>query len=652
MRAILPLIVCCFMQFPPTCREAGAADARPNVLLVLVDDLKPALGCYGDPIAQTPNIDELAAHGVRFDAAYCNQAVCAPSRFTLMLGAHSTSTGLYGLGSNLRELVPDAVTLPQHFAAHGYRTESLGKVFHIGHGNQGDPQSFTVPHFKDKVIEYLDPDSTSGGQLTREEALFTNQKLGQVPSLPRGAAFESPVAEDTDYADGRIARETIARLRDAKRRRANEGTPFFIAAGFVRPHLPFSVPQSYWDLYDPAALPMPAVEAFPQDAPEVALKRGGEITAYKPVPRDGEINDELARHLIHGYYASTSFVDAQIGKVIDELDRLQLAEDTIVVLWGDHGFHLGDLGIWTKHTNYEQANHIPILIRAPGVTEPGTATGQPAETVDLFPTIAQLAGLPAPSDPQPIDGVSLVPVLRDPDARVRDHAFHVYPRGKLGRAVRTDRYRMVQWRELGVPDAPAEYELYDYRDRPVETKNLATERPEVLARLKNILAAYPDPVDPAARREELAAAAAAASPDVAQRPLRIVAKVRSVSSATKGVILAQGGREQGYALHLIDGKPVFDVRINSKVTRLVAEHGDQSTIRLEATLDRELMTLAVDAQAAISKPSPGLIPVQPKDALSIGLDELTSAGDYESPNRFEGIIISTEVDAGEAPADP
>ncbi len=238
---------------------------KPNVLLILVDDLKPALGCYGDPHAKTPHIDALAARGMRFDLAYCNQAVCAPSRFTLMLGAHSTSTGLYGLGSRLRETYPDAVTLPQHFAKHGgYRIESLGKIFHIGHGNEGDPQSFSVPHFKDKVIEYLDPESTDGGQLTREEALFTNQKLGQIRRLPRGAAFESPTAKDDDYADGRVAAETIVRLRAARERREKEGTPFFIAAGFVRPHLPFSAPKRYWDMHEPKNYPCRSSPIYPR----------------------------------------------------------------------------------------------------------------------------------------------------------------------------------------------------------------------------------------------------------------------------------------------------------------------------------------------------------------------------------------------------
>lgn len=461
--------------------------AQPNVLLILVDDLKPALGCYGDATAKTPNIDQLAARGMRFDLAYCNQAVCAPSRFTLMLGSHSTSTGLYGLGSHLRKLVPDAVTMPQFFAKHGWRTESLGKVFHIGHGNEGDPESFSMPHFKDKVIEYLDPASTDGGKLTREEALFTNQKLDQIKSLPRGAAFESPVAKEDDYADGRIAAETMKRLQNAKK-------PFFIAAGFVRPHLPFSAPKKYWDMHDPAKLPMPQFEEHPAGSPKVAQKRGGEIAAYKPVPEgpDPKFSPELKRQLIHGYYASTSFVDAQIGKVIDELDRLDLTEDTIIVLWGDHGFHLGDLGIWTKHTNYEQANRIPLLFIAPGVAKPGSSTRQLAESVDVFPTLAELAGLPAPAGPQPMDGVSLVPVLKDPQARVRDHAFHAYPKTKIGRAIRTERYRLVEWKKPGAPAETADLELYDYETDPIETKNLAAEQPGVVKQLRSILAKHPE----------------------------------------------------------------------------------------------------------------------------------------------------------------
>ena len=476
--------------------SCATAQDKPNVLLLLVDDLKPNIGAYGDRFAHTPNIDKLASSGMRFDLAYCNQAVCAPSRFTLLLGSHSTSTGLYGLGSQLRDVLPDAVTMPQFFASKGYRTESLGKVFHIGHGNFGDPDSFQVQHFHEKVIEYLEPESTDGGQLTREEAYFTNQKLGQIRSLPRGAAYESPDVADEAYADGRVASETIQRLQQAKKRRRENGTPFFMVAGFARPHLPFSAPKKYWDLFDADKLPMPEIEGLPSQSVPAGHKRGGEISNFKPVPTDPktEFSSELKRDLIHGYYASTAYVDAQIGKVLDELERLDFDQNTIVVLWGDHGWHLGDLGIWTKHTNYEQANRIPILIRAPGVTKTGSSTKQLAESVDIFPTIAELAGFGKPEVTQRLDGVSLVPVLQDGSARVRDHAYHAYPKRKLGRAIRTQRYRLVEWQPLNNREAKPEYELYDYSDSVVEEINIAKESPEIVEELRTILARYPDPV--------------------------------------------------------------------------------------------------------------------------------------------------------------
>ncbi|HEY1068831.1 MAG TPA: sulfatase [Pirellulales bacterium] len=484
-----------FAGEPTTLHASEKAAAKPNVLLILVDDLKPALGCYGDPLAQTPHLDRLAARGMRFDLAYCNQAVCAPSRFTLMLGSHSSSTGLYQLGSRLRNVLPDAVTLPQHFARHGYRTESLGKVFHIGHGNQGDPASFSVEHFKDKVVEYADPAST-GGRLTREEALFENKQLGAIGSLPKGAAFEAPDVADEAYADGRVAAEARLRLQAAKERREREGTPFFMAVGFARPHLPFSAPKKYWDRFDPAKFSEPAVKTPPQDAPPVAGKTNGELANYLPVPENGTPSPELSRKLLHGYYASTSFVDSQIGKVLDELRRLELDRETIVVLWGDHGYHLGDHGYWTKHTNYEQANRIPLLIVSPSVASPGSSTKQLAESVDVFPTLAELAGLPAPSGPQPRDGVSLVPVLRDPAARVRDHAYHVFPHAKLGRAIRTERYRFVEWRKIGDPNETVRHELYDYETDPGETRNIAADQPAIVAEHLAKLATHPAPVDP------------------------------------------------------------------------------------------------------------------------------------------------------------
>lgn len=634
---------------------------KPNVLMLLVDDLKPAIGDYGDETAITPHLDALARSGTRFNLAYCNQAVCAPSRYTLMLGSHSTSTGLYSLGGKLRNTIPDAVTIPQYFEKYGYRTESLGKVFHIGHGNEGDPDSFSVPHFKEKVIEYLDPASKPDGKLTREEAMFQNVPAppGGMNLLPRGAAYEAPDVDDDAYADGRVAAETIRRLEAAKERAA-DGTPFFIVSGFARPHLPFSAPKKYWDLYDPETLPWPENEELPENSPTTAHKRGGEIRNYFPVPDKNdpaEIPDEVKRELIHGYYASTSYVDAQIGRVLDGLEELGLDENTIVVLWGDHGFHLGDLGIWTKHTNYEQANRIPILIRAPGVTQPGSVTDQPAESVDIYPTLAELAGLPAPEGPQPIDGVSLVPVLKDPEVRVRNHAFHAYPKGKMGRSIRTERYRLVEWKKPGDDPSTAELELYDYQTDPLERKNHASEKVEVVNELRKILATYPEAKTRATKKSGGKGKAAAPAPEVkapdnhspsiANETLKIHAEVKG--RKPHGVIVAQGGREHGYALHVIDGKPAFDVRVNGKVTRVMGNEKMKGRFRLDALLDKEVMRLTIHGGETVSTKSPGLIPKQPKDPLSVGLDYLSAAGDYEAPNPFSEMIANTRVEAGGKP---
>lgn len=464
-------------------------DQAPNVLLILVDDLKPALGCYGDRHARTPNIDRLAARGMRFEMAYCNQAVCAPSRNNLMLGSLSTSLGLYTLGRNFRSVSPDAITLTQYFMENQYRAEGIGKVFHIGHGNHDDTASWSTPFQPDLVVEYLKEESRNGGKFTKEEAYFGNMGREAHMSAPRGAAWEWADVPDSAYADGRIAKEGIRRLQAAKKR----SQPFFLALGFVKPHLPFTAPKKYWDMHDPESLPMPEILTHPEGAPGYARKGWGEIAAYTPIERGPEpIGPELTRKLIHGYYAASSFVDAQIGRVLDELDRLELAENTLIVLWGDHGWHLGDHSYWTKHTNYEQANRIPLIFIAPGVIKPGSSTRQPAQTVDVFPTLVELAGLPQPDLPQPLDGLSLVPVLKDPSIRIRDHVVHAYPRkDRIGRAVRTERYRLVEWNIPGHPPDSADIELYDYQQDPLESKNLAVDSPELVKELLLTLNQYP-----------------------------------------------------------------------------------------------------------------------------------------------------------------
>ncbi|TLD68189.1 sulfatase [Phragmitibacter flavus] len=463
---------------------------RPHVLLICVDDLKPALGCYGDKLAKTPNMDRLAARGMRFDLAYCNQAVCAPSRNNLMLGSRSTSLGIYGLNRNFREAVPEAMTLPQSFRKAGYLAESYGKVFHTGHGNREDEASWSRPPLHDKIIEYVDPANSAGGRLTREEAYFTNRELGRIKELPRGSVWEELEVEDEAYADGRVAKAVVERLREVAK---EPGQPVFLAAGFARPHLPFTAPKKYWEMFDPQSFELPRRRQAPDGAPAYAGKTLGELNNYDPVPQHPPLSEAMRRRLMQGYYAGVSYVDAQVGKILDELDRLGLADKTVIVLWGDHGWHLGDLGMWTKHTNYEQANRIPLVMVAPGVMAKGSVTRQLAETVDVYPTLVELAGLPVVKGPQPMDGVSLVPVLRDPKVRVRDHAYHCFPRGKrMGRAIRTERYRLVEWKEPGADAETAEWELYDYEMEEPEARNLAEEQLEVIGQLRQILAGHPE----------------------------------------------------------------------------------------------------------------------------------------------------------------
>ncbi len=463
----------------------SVAAPKPNVLLICVDDLKPILGCYGDKLVKSPNIDRLAARSVQFNRAFCNQAVCSPSRNSLLTGLRPQTLGIYDLGTNFRRARPDAVTLPQLFKQNGYRVEGMGKIFHVGHGNTNDPASWSLPHWNANVVAYALPASQAKAGLTREEALFSNKSA---KDLPRGAAYESADVPDHTYPDGALADHAIERLRAAKEKPAE---PFFLAVGFVKPHLPFVAPKKYWDLYDRSSFKLAEVRTPPAGAPVYAPQSGGELRQYSDIPETGPLNDDLQRTLIHGYHAAVSYMDAQLGRVLAELG---LAENTIIILWGDHGWHLGDHGIWCKHTNYEQAARIPLLVAAPGV-KAGSRSGSLVETVDIYPTLCELAGLPAPAG---LDGRSFVPTLRDPAAPTKDHAIHVYPRnapGKgpvLGRAIRTERHRLVEWKKIGAPASEADLELYDYEADPLERKNLAAAQPEVVAHLRAMLARHPE----------------------------------------------------------------------------------------------------------------------------------------------------------------
>lgn len=460
------------------------AAAKPNVLLICVDDLKPLLGCYGASTAKSPNIDRLAARGVLFENAYCNQAVCSPSRNTLLTGLRPQTLGIYDLGTNFRKAVPDAVTLPQHFKMHGYRAEGVGKIFHVGHGNVNDEATWSVPHFSPRTISYALKENNPP-ESTREQALFENKK--EAWKLPRGAPTESADVPDNRYGDGMIADEAIKRLEAAK---AKPNEPFFLAVGFLKPHLPFVAPKKYWDLYHPSDFKLPEQQSPPAGAPPFAPGPWGELRQYQGIPNQGPLAQEQALHLIHGYHAAMSYMDAQLGKVLDALDQNGFAENTIIVFWGDHGWHLGDHGLWCKHTNYEQAAHIPLLVAAPGIPA-GQRTRALVETCDIYPTLVELAGLPAPKQG---DGRSFATVLKNPSASIRDHAIHVYPRGegRIGRAIRTQRYRLVEWKKPGAPAESAILELYDYETDPAETKNLADSQPEVVAELRKMLATHPE----------------------------------------------------------------------------------------------------------------------------------------------------------------
>ncbi len=474
-----------------------AADSpKLNVLMICVDDLKPTIGCYGDTFAKTPNIDALAKRAVVFERAYCNQAVCAPSRNALMTSLRPQTLGIYDLGTNFRKSRPDAVTVAQHFRASGYKAQSLGKIMHVGHGNGEDAASWDVPHFQGKTVQYALKENQAP---TREGALFENKRPDQ---LPRGAATESADVPDETYSDGQIAAEAIRRLQAAK----SDKQPFFLAVGFLKPHLPFVAPKRYWDLHDPAKLPQPDRLTPPDGAPSYAPQFGGELRNYADMPAGSKpLSPELTRHLIHGYYAATSYMDAQLGKLLDALKKLDLEKNTIVVLWGDHGWHLGDHGMWCKHTNYEQATRIPLLVAAPGAK--ATHSQALVETVDLYPTLADLAGLPAREG---LDGRSFAAVIRESSPKHREFVTHVYPRqNMIGRAVRDERYRLVEWKKPGAEASTAEYELYDYQADPGETKNLAAKQAEVVKTLASRILGMPE------AKPQLKAAAAA---DASQRP--------------------------------------------------------------------------------------------------------------------------------------
>lgn len=469
----------------PATKDPATKDPakRWNVLFVAVDDLRPELACYGRSIVKSPNIDRLAQEGVRFDRAYCQQAVCNPSRASLLTGLRPETLKVFDLETHFRDKVPTAVALPQLFKENGYATARYGKIFHTGHGNRDDDASWSEPQLPGpkKPGAKTPAAKTPGagqGKPTAEKQAGGGAKADESGRKHGGQApYEVSEASDEALADGVTADRAIAHLQRLQDR------PFFLAVGFIRPHLPFVAPKKYWDLYRPEEIPLATNPQHPKNAPLWTGSGSGELRQYADTPAAGPISAEQARKLVHGYYASVSYMDAQLGRVMAELERLGLKEKTIVVLWGDHGWQLGEHGMWCKHTNYETSTRSPLIVCVPGSKSAGKSSPALVELVDVYPTLAELCGLKAPAE---LEGTSLAPLLVEPARPWKTAAFSVYPRGPkehgrlMGWAVRTADRRYVEWRKVAGGEVVLR-ELYDHRTDPQEDVNVAEEPAQAAA---------------------------------------------------------------------------------------------------------------------------------------------------------------------------
>ena len=440
--------------------HVGTAVALPlNVLMIAVDDLNDEVGCLGSTVALTPNIDRLARRGTVFRRAYCQQAVCNPSRASLMTGLSPDTLRVWDLRTHFRDTRPEVVTLPELFKRHGYFTRGIGKIYH-NWGKltfEGDPQSWSVPQTYHYAPHYSD--------------WYIAGAVRGTPAEVQGPPTQCEDVPDQTYFDGRIADAAVKALGELQ----NE--PFFLAVGFWKPHLPFNAPKKYWDLYDPNAIPSPNPSGPPRNGVDIAQHNFRELRGYAGMPKKGLPTTDEVKHLRHGYFAAISFLDTQVGKLLDELDRLGLAESTIVVLWSDHGFHLGEHALWAKTSNFERDARVPLIVSAPHQEVRGRGSDSLAELLDIYPTLIELAGLPAPHR---LEGRSLVPALDDPEHRLRQAALTQHPRPPyyqdapevMGYSIRTPSYRYTQWRQVKGNTIVAE-ELYDHEEDSAESINLA-----------------------------------------------------------------------------------------------------------------------------------------------------------------------------------
>lgn len=477
-------------------KNAPAKDSRMNVLFIAVDDMKPWISPYGDPIAHTPAMEELAARGTTFNNAYCQVALSGPTRSSLLTGLNPDHTGVWWLMGSFRKNNPDIVTLPQCFKNQGYETVGVGKIYHPLKDKtvKDDPVSWSKPYIKTSAPAYR----LANGRVATECA--------DVP--------------DNGYVDGIIAEEAVKEMKRLK----DGDKPFFLAVGFKKPHLPFCAPKKYWDLYDREKMPVAEFQDMAKNGVEYAYHNSLEIKGYSDIPPfesfvdTKHLDTETQKRLLHAYYACISYTDAQIGKLLAALDENGLADNTAIVLFGDHGYHLGDHGLWNKITDFEQSTHVPLLIAAPG-TRKGNKTSSLASFTDIYPTICDLTGV---TPPPHLDGVSLVPAMKNPKAKVKDYCISQVSRtsaedytissdtdleGKadwlkndiMGYAIRDGRYRLVEWTKGFKTYQPFNddveimgYELYDYDKDPMETVNVAGDKKyaKVVERLKKQLHDY------------------------------------------------------------------------------------------------------------------------------------------------------------------
>ncbi|MEO0514290.1 MAG: sulfatase [Planctomycetota bacterium] len=459
---------------------------KPNILFLAIDDLRPDLGAYGNAQIHSPNLDAIAANGLLFKRAYCQAALCAPSRSSLMTGLRPGIPGINATESQNKDIINRAVgavpTLPVQLRDYGYTTLTVGKIFHtydtsgsgawdrqLGPGGGG----YQLPSNLEKERIHRQKIKEEGGQARWK--------------YPRGDAAEAADVPDENYQTHRIATRGIQLLREHVQH--NPEDPFFLAIGFHKPHLPFVAPQKYWDLYDRSTLDVPS-RAEPADVPKYSLVPAWyEMRQYGDVPKNREhnVNDVKTREFIHGYYACISFVDAQVGRVVDELKNQGLAENTIVIVWSDHGFKLGDYGDWSKYTNMEIDTQIPLVVSGPGVVQ-GGETDALVELIDLYPTVTELAGVPTPEH---VEATSFVPLLADPDRPWKKGALSYYDRRNPdaeGFSIRDARFRYTEWKDYETGDILAR-ELYDHDQSVIADRNLADDpaHADTVERLSKLL---------------------------------------------------------------------------------------------------------------------------------------------------------------------